>query len=412
VSAAEIQGARLAMEARRADLTIETAKWLKEHAAADTAGTRQAAFMTVAALQGLRRFDDAVKEMKEILERYPPQPPSATAPLDPILALPEAIVTLKRNLGDEEGAARERREAAAYFQGLLERPLGSALEAQVRVRLLRTYLELDQHQRALQEANALERLAIAVPDLQYMLAEVAYAKGKIFASTQRDPSEGISILDRLSTDFPASPLAPRAMYEAAALLESKGVFRSAKDRYEALLQRFPESPEVAPLAMYRLALVQDRLGDWGTSKRTLEAVPIRYPRSQAAVEAPLAVIQHYLREGRRTAARAYMPRALELYQELLVRDSASVMAPMVRAKMYQLYAAQDDSLGLDSITEQMLRLEPRHPFTAQMVLESARAAAARGNKPRAAEYLRQYLKLFPTSPVVDRVRRELREYGG
>ncbi|HEU4335576.1 MAG TPA: tetratricopeptide repeat protein [Candidatus Eisenbacteria bacterium] len=412
VGLAETQAARIALEMRRPDLTLASAGWLKEQAGADSSATRQAAFMTVAALQGLRRFEDAVKEMKEILERYPPQATTSVDDEDPILGLPQAIVDLRANLADEAGAARERREAQAYFQRLLERRQPPLLEVQIRMRLLRTLLDLEQPGRALEQTNALETLIAATPQLKPHLAEIQFAKGKILTVLQRDPSDGIEILERVATDFPKSPIAPRAIYEAGLAYESSGRFKEALAHYEMVIERFPDAPDVAPLCMYRTALVQDRLGDWGRSKRTLEAIPIRYPRSQAAAEAPTAVIQHYLRENQKTAAKMYLPRAYEQYRSLATRDSTGRFAMLYRLKMFQVASMREDSTAMYAVAEDMLRRDPRHPYTAQILIGAARAAAEGGNPNRSARYWRRFLQEFPYSPLADGAKRELKRLEG
>ncbi|HET9951998.1 MAG TPA: tetratricopeptide repeat protein [Candidatus Eisenbacteria bacterium] len=411
VGSAEVAGVRLALEARRADLALETAVRLQSEAAADTATARQAAFMAVAAYQGLRRYDDAVAQMKLIMKTFPPSTPP-TGGEDPVLSIPEAIVSLRRNLGDEAAAQKELREGLDYYESLLSRPRPPELEAQIRARILRTNLELNQIGRALDEANALERLVVATPALRPMLAEIAFAKGKIKATIEKDPSEGIAILDRIATDFPGSPLAPRALFEAASQAEAKGQFEGAKFRYEGLLQRYPGSQPSAPMALYRLGLVQEKMGDWSNAKATLESVPLRYPQSAAAAEAPVAVIQHYIRENRRTAAQLYFSKALETYRTLVQRDSTGQAAPLFRVKMFQIYAAKGDSLGVYAVVDEMLRNDPKHPYTAQVLLEGARAANRFGNPTRSAAYLRRFLKEFPKSPLSDSVRRELKALGG
>jgi TolA-binding protein len=411
VATAEANGARLAILAHRSDLALEAATQLTTDAGEDSVTSRQAVFMKLAAFQSLRRFEDAITEMKAILKRYPPAPPPENGD-DPILVLPETIVKLRRNLGDEAGAEREQRDALVYYESLLGRPLPALLEAHVRARVLRTALDLDQPGKAFAQADDLERLVRSHSELKPMMAEVAFAKGKMRAAVDRDPSEGVAILERIGTDFPGSPFAPRALLEAGLELEKKGRLEDARVRYQAVLQRYPDVADVAPQAMYRLALVQEKMGDWGTAKATLEGIPLRYPQSQPAAEAPIAVIQHYANEGRRTAAQLYFAKALETYRGLVARDSTGRYAPLFRVKMFQIYTAKQDSTGLYDVVDDMLRHDPRHPFTARALLEVSRAAEAFGNKGRAIGYLRRFLQDFPQSPLAPDVRRRLKSLGG
>ena len=412
VGLAEAAGVRLALESRRADLALEAAERLQTEGAADTATARQAAFMALAAYQGLRRYEDVVAQMKRIMATYPPLPAPPGEEEDPVLGLPAAIVSLRRTLGDEAAAARELRAGLGYYEGLLERPLTPSLEAQVRARILRANLELNQPGRALQEVNNLERLVTSTPSLRPMMAEISFAKGKIKAAIEADPSDGIAILERVAADYPKSPLAPRAILEVAAALERRGRNVDAMARYQDLLKRFPQSAESAPLALYRLGIVQEKLDDWPNAKRTFESLPIRYPRSTSAAEAPVAIIQHYLREGRRTVAQQYMGRAMGVYRELVKRDSTGEMAPLFRVKMFQLSVARGDSTGVYDVTDEMLRSDPKHHFTAQILLEAARAAKAYGHPGRAAAYLRRFQREFPKSPLAGQVQQELRRLEG
>ena len=91
---------------------------------------------------------------------------------------------------------------------------------------------------------------------------------------------------------------------------------------------------------------------------------------------------------------------------------SGVIAPLYRLKMYQIYSAQKDSTGIYATTEEMLRNAPRHPYTAQMLLDAARSAREFGNPSRGVAYLRRFLQEFPKSPLAGDVRREIKEHPG
>jgi outer membrane protein assembly factor BamD (BamD/ComL family) len=174
------------------------------------------------------------------------------------------------------------------------------------------------------------------------------------------------------------------------------------------VQRFPKADEVAALALFRQGLLDDRRGEWASAKRVFESIPRLYPGSQAAAEAPMAVIDHYWREGFRTAARNYLSRASDTYEELLERDPAGKWAVLIRFKVHQVARLGRDSTGMYAVTEEMLRRHLRHPYTGQVVLGTARASAEFGNPARGAGYLSQYLEDFPQSPLADQMRQDLR----
>jgi len=80
--------------------------------------------------------------------------------------------------------------------------------------------------------------------------------------------------------------------------------------------------------------------------------------------------------------------------------------------MFQIYMAEKDSTGVYAITNEMYRADPKHPYTAQLLLQAARASAGFGNPQRGVTYLRQFLQEFPNSPLASQVRREIKEHGG
>jgi outer membrane protein assembly factor BamD (BamD/ComL family) len=91
---------------------------------------------------------------------------------------------------------------------------------------------------------------------------------------------------------------------------------------------------------------------------------------------------------------------------MIGQDSTSAFAPVIRFNILRA----DLSLGewdkaLAAVDELALH-NPRHPFTAQALLEGAKVASANRQRDRAAGYLQQYLESFPDSPLAAQVRQQ------
>ncbi|HEV8128619.1 MAG TPA: tetratricopeptide repeat protein [Candidatus Eisenbacteria bacterium] len=407
VATGVMDGARVAMFAGRADLALGDSKWLREHAEGDTMVARQADFLAIGALRTMGKTDEAVAHMHEMLQRYEPMPPPpGTDNEDALLSVPEMLVTLRREVGDQAGAARERDFAAGYLHGLLQKPRQPLLEAQIRSRLVRLELDRNNGAAALEQVDAMERLVQRNPSLQPLEPELVYSRAKIRAMTGGDRSEAVAMLARFASDYPRHPLAPRALFDAAVYLEDMKQLPDALSRYREVIDRYPGNEELAPVALFRQAMLEEQLGDWNRSKSTLESIPVKYPGSQAAVEAPFTVAQRYYARGDREASKTALARAVTVYREMVARDSNSVYAPV--ARFYTLRALL--SLGqwdqaLAAVDELALR-NPRHPYTADALLEGARVANANHQRDRAAGYLQQYLENFPNSPAAAQVRHD------
>jgi TolA-binding protein len=405
IASGEEQASRLALMARRPDLALENSRWIQEHAEGDLGVERQADFVAIGALRMSGRADEAVERLRGMLRRYEPAPPPRGTSLeDPILALPEMIVMIRREQGDEAAAAREIDAGLAYYEELLRRPREPMLESLIRARMVRSDLELKRGAAALEQVNALERLVAAHPELRPLEPEIRYSRAKIRAMTESDRSEAIVMLDRFAVDYPKHNLAPRAIFDAAVFLEDGKRYLDALARYRKVVAIYPRNEELAPVALFREAMLEERTGDWEQAKATLESVPVKYPRSQAAVEAPFAIAQRYYARGEKDAAKAALARAIVTYQQMISKDASSAFAAACRYNILRgQFSLGEWDKALTTIDD-MVANNPRHPYTAQALLEGSKVAAANRQKDRAAGYLQQYLENFPNSPLAAQVR--------
>jgi len=407
VAGAELQSARLAMEAGRPDIALESSRWLEEHAEGDTLVQRQGDFLAIGALRMMGRPDQAVERMRGMLARYQPiPPPPGSSDEDALLSIPEMMSATRREQGDEAGARRELESGVEYLRSLLSRPLDPMLEAQVRSRLVRIYLEQNQAAAAIEQVTALDRLVSSHPGLEPLRGELEYSRAKIRALSDKDPSEGIAMLQRFAAQYPKHPLAARALLDAAVVLEDAKRLPEALAVYREVATRYPGDEELAPIALFREAMLEERTGDWDRAKATLESLPVKYPRSQAAVEAPFTIAMRYYARGDKDAAKVALTRAVTVYQDMLAKDSTSTYAPVIRYNILRANLSLGDWDKALAAVDDLALHNPRHPFTAQALLEGAKVANANRQRDRAAGYLQQYLENFPDSPLAAQVRQQ------
>lgn len=412
VGFADLQAARLAVQANRPELALEEMTRVAEAADADTALRRQADFFRVGTLRQYRRFDEAVELLRGMLGRYEPTVPAKFGDEDPILAAPEAIVRLTREKGDSAGAKLELKAARRYYSGLLERSLPAALEAQVLARLVRVDLELSSWDDAARNLERLDRIVGATPFLSPLEPEVRYSRAKIRSIRDKSPAAAAAMLDALAREFPESPYAALALFDAGVLLERQGKRGEALARYRVVGTRYASQMPVAPTAVFRRAMLEEQTGNWEDAKNLLESIPVRYPDTQAAVEAPTAIAQRYIRVGDRNGAILALKRAVGTYEALIGRDTTSTFCPVYRASILRCQLTVDDWAGALATIDAMAAKDAGHPFTAQALLEGGRLAKAHGQKDRARLYLEEFLAEYPKSPLVAEVKRDLAQLGG
>ncbi len=400
IGEAELAGARLALEARRPGEALEKARWLMNFAGQDTFLRREAHFRVIDALQGLRQYDLAVQEMWVALDDYPPVPPRKPEEEDPILKTPALIVMLHQQLGDTAAVRVDLGRGIEYYKRLLAQHPTPLLEAQVRVRLAAAQVEWGDRAGALRNLDDLDRVVTATPALSGTRAELLCTKGDLEARPGGHPAAALAAYNEVIQKYPDAPFAPRALVGAAVLEESAGKKKEAIARYRAVLDRYASDEVNGPIAMFRTAMLREQLGDWPAAKQVLEDAPLRYPKTRVALEAPVAIAQHYQRVRDGESMRAAFGKAIETYRRLIASDSTNMMNVGFRWNIARCYAALERwNDALTAIDEMSLR-DRGSALTANAVLEAARICGKLGNEERRRAYLRRYVVDYPNSPQV------------
>ena len=412
VGSSELQAARLAVQANRPDLALAQLARVAELAESDSLLRRQSDFFRVGALRQLHRRREAIALMREMLVRYRPVVPLRITDEDPVLAIPEGIIRMLREEGDEAGVKRELAAAEAYYRSLLMTPLHPGIEAQVRTRLMRVELERGDGEGALRTLTALESMVRRTPELSMLLPEIQFSRARLRGLRDQDRDGAILLLDRVAVEYPESRFAPNAIYEAGLLLEKQGKWERALDHFRTVAAKYPTADPVAPQAVFRRALLEERMGDWESAKNILESLPVQYPMSQPAVDAPIAIVNRYVRVGNRDAAEAALAKARETYRSMIARDTTSPYCTIYRWSIARVQLAQGDWGGALETIDEMVRRELGHPYTADALLRGAAVAQQHGQAARAREYLELFLKHYPKSPAVEDARRRLRALAG
>ncbi|HET9940925.1 MAG TPA: tetratricopeptide repeat protein [Candidatus Eisenbacteria bacterium] len=409
VGNADLQAARLSVQANRPDLGIESMKRVRAMAGNDTLMLRRADFFLVGTLRQYKRYEEAVALMKTMLERYPPISPQGTQDEDAVLAIPESIVRLYRDLNDSTRANAALNDAGAYYRRVLATPHSPILDAQVRARLIRVELEQGDWSEGLNDVAILRRLAAASPSLKDLEPEIRYSEAKLHMmhTGKENPNESVALFEKVAKDFPKSPFAGRALMDAATLLELHSRFPEALNYYRQVTTSYGNQPDIAPPAFFRRAMLEDKLGNWEQAKNLLDGIPVRYPETRAALEAPIAIANRYVRIGQADAAKQAVRKAILTYQGLIERDTTSGYTTFYRWSIARCYALLGDQQGVLRQIDEMVRRDMGHPIMEQALLQGAQVAHQAKQDDRARAYLQNLLVNYPRSPFVPDVKKQL-----
>ena len=413
ISQGEIEAARLAHAAGRPDLALARCRGLVQLAEGDTSVTRRADILIAGSLRRMGRFEEAIDAMKGMMVRYPPRPPDSTGIEDFVLSLPIMIVDLRKELGDERGTGLALKAAETYYQGLAGGGgLAPTLEAQVRSRWVHTLLEQEKMPEAMAGLDSLESLVTRVAEMSPMIPEVRYTRIKLRSMSERDHSGSIEALERLAFVFPASPVAPRALFDAAVLSERSNHAEEARQTYEQVAVRYPQASELASMAILRQAMLEDRAGRWDKSKSLLESIPARFPRTPAAAQAPISVVEHYGRAGDKAGVQIALRKAADSYERMIRSDSTSAGTAALRWNLLRCYSELKDKELTFRVVDEMAMHHPKSILTARALIEGANVAESNGLKRLALGYLSKFLREFPDAPQIPGIRDRIRRLTG
>lgn len=411
VGGAELTASRAALFARRPDLALESARWVASMADADTGLAREADLATVMALRGMRRYDEAIAAMRAMLDRYPPVPPPTPDQEDQILNVPDGIIELRTEMGDTASVGKDQAYAVAYYRRILASRPPPFLESQVRARLSRTLLEMGDADAAYAEVRVLSALVSKTPALRQLEPELLYTEARI-RGTQKDYKQALVLYDLVVKSYPASPFVSRALLDAAVIAERMNDRPGAAERYRAILERPKVEAGIAPVASYRLAMVKDLMGNWDEAKQILEGIPAQYPKSRAAVEAPIAIVDHYNRSHQPDAAKAALVKAIETYRGMIAQDTASTYATIYRWNILRAYTSLQRWNDVLATVDEMAEKDKGAQITAEALFQGAQIARAHGDKAKGDIYLQRIVLEYPRSPRAEVIRKFLKENAG
>ena len=237
-----------------------------------------------------------------------------------------------------------------------------------------------------------------------MIPEIRYTRFKLQGAAGVDVAETIGGLERLAFIFPTSGVAPRALFDAAVLMERSNRFAEAREAYARIPARYPNLYELASTSLLRQAMLEDRAGDWVKAKATLESVPANYPRTTAAAQAPLSIVEHYVRVGDRAGLDVSLKRAVEQYERMVRSDSTGAGTARLRWNLLRCYLQLKDRDRVFRTVDGLADHHPKSPFTAEALLQGANFAETNNLKPIAVRFLGRYLQEFPNDAQAKVVR--------
>ncbi len=324
---------------------------------------------------------------------------------DVFLNVPVALVRMYRDAGNDSAAAEFGRLGSEFYERIARERDGTRTAWQARLGAVQLHL-------IRREWNA------ATEGLQGILADSLQTAGdpgrlelldaEIYAFALEDTARALHALNAIIDRYPDEIVAYAARYDIGALRAAHGDPASATEIFRSLESEDRTPATVASRAMLARARLLERSGNWDDAYTLLRRVVQLYPFTEAAIEAPIVVTQHYMDVGQKELARRALDRAREYYLSLLDRRS------QFRGDRFVVQAALAESYvtagrGAD-VAELLGSGSPQwdETSTAAAMLRSAEVyASVLGDTDHAAAMLKKCIERFPETRYAKVARRRL-----
>jgi tetratricopeptide (TPR) repeat protein len=116
---------------------------------------------------------------------------------------------------------------------------------------------------------------------------------EVAAESLKDSNRSLKLAEqflKFSQEFPASPNAPKALLKSAQLCDANRLTKTAVERYQEVVQRFPKSEEAAQASFLVGFAYSNVLGDTIQARKAYEQFLMDYPESDLVPSARLELL--------------------------------------------------------------------------------------------------------------------------
>lgn len=365
-----------------------------------------------------RQPEEALVKYQSIVDRIQPQPGEPGVP-GVVLELPLRIARLRaqqavaqetavptsseneQRVETVRAAATPQYESArAQYETWIQEHPGTRIELDSRMRLADLAADLKNWNEALSQVHMVEN---AVTSMQDPPIDPSGLRLSVAVILSRASAPGDSIRETLESilrDYPKSKAAPQALMALARQASGQGNVNGALDYLDRLSDEYPEDEQLGSEGMLLRARILEKDGRWPDALEVLRALPVQHPLSEAALQAPLEIAEHYKRAENAAEVKTSLESAEREYRAFIERYPPGPAVLMARTKLVQTMLMQeryDDAVGeLLGISDAMRG----NPQAARYMVEAARVAHQNLNdSKRAAEILEQVGNKYPNMQI-------------
>jgi soluble lytic murein transglycosylase len=268
---ADLQQAKINLAEKKYTQAVEVLRALRAEKGLSPEIADEAIFLQAQAQEAMAELNQAHRLYSELRSLFPRSRWTAPARLA-IRRLSEkypdrfGLKTTQSITDEAERLVREREhgEAEALYKKVLSSNLESSFRLRVLTKLTDLYLSIRRRSEALPLLEQIAREYPASPDAP----KAVYQIGQVLWN-RHDNAQALNYFKQVIERYPTSPFVERSRYAAADIHESFGRKQEAIALYTSVMKSFPNS-QVHDDAASRLAWLYYRSGEWGQAYATFQ----------------------------------------------------------------------------------------------------------------------------------------------
>ncbi len=345
--------------------------------------------------------DQAIAAYRIVVETVPPEPGGAgvTAvvidlPLEIARLQTQAIARASAAAGVFYDVARDQ------YQRWIDAHPGTLIEVDSRRRLADIAADRGDWEAAIATLRRLEDQLRAVEMKGRDPAAVRLGIAKLELRTDPSGEAARKTLTSLVDEYPESPVAPQALLLLATSAGDHGQLDEALASLDRIRDDYATATDVVAQSLLLRGRLLERNGRWPQALETFRSLPVEQPTSDAALQAPLEVVDHYVRANDAEGSRNALADAERHYRDFIARYPPGRNSLLARVKLVQTLALQKRHEEAVSTLVDMGESLSDRPEGASFFVDAARMAFNDMNdRARAAEILERAGKLYPKTQI-------------
>jgi tetratricopeptide (TPR) repeat protein len=347
--------ADLFLQEGQIDSAIATYQRVISHYKDQRSLSSQAQYSIALAYQSSDRWSDAVAAFEAILEEYPPYEETPQTPNVSILEIPNHLAATYLSRGDSAQAGEYFNKARDYYSDIMEKWPGTPTATMAQNQIAQAYVLQEQWSPAI---SALERLVSLSPeggdppDALFMMAT-------IYSERLGDLGRAKDIYEEILRRYPDSEKVSRAYLAMGYISLQKGDLQDARRAFVRVIEDYPSDPVAGAGAQYALALSYEFEGDWDKALNEFRWILDNYPASREALAVPTHILEHYLQYGEEELAVTAHQQALRIYGEIIAQNPGTPLAVQARWHIARSHMMMENWEGAAAALELLVEEHPQ-----------------------------------------------------